>query len=89
MKAFITVIGKDKTGIIYNVTSVLYENNINILDINQTLIKDYFTMVMFVDLSQMKITFSNLKTALEDKAEKIDVVIKIQREDIFTSMHEI
>ena len=89
MKAFITVIGKDKTGIIYNVTSVLYENNINILDINQTLIKDYFTMVMFVDLSQMNITFSNLKAILEDKARKIDVVIKIQREDIFTSMHEI
>ncbi|WP_333859392.1 ACT domain-containing protein [Clostridium sp.] len=89
MKAFITVIGEDKTGIIYNVTSVLYENNINILDINQTLIKDYFTMVMFVDLSQMNITFSNLKAILEDKARKIDVVIKIQREDIFTSMHEI
>lgn len=70
MKAFITVIGEDKTGIIYNVTSVLYENNINILDINQTLIKDYFTMVMLVDLSQMNITFSNLKTALEDKAKK-------------------
>lgn len=69
MKAFITVIGEDKTGIIYNVTSVLYENNINILDINQTLIKDYFTMVMLVDLSQMNITFSNLKTALEDKAK--------------------
>lgn len=89
MKAFITVIGEDKTGIIYNVTSVLYENNINILDINQTLIKDYFTMVMLVDLSQMNTTFSGLKNTLEIRAEKIDVVIKIQREDIFTSMHEI
>lgn len=89
MKAFITVIGEDKTGIIYNVTSVLYENNINILDINQTLIKNYFTMVMLVDLSQMKMAFNNLKAALEDKAAKIGVVIKIQREDIFTSMHEI
>ncbi|MFL0196662.1 ACT domain-containing protein [Clostridium sp. WILCCON 0269] len=89
MKAFITVIGKDKTGIIYNVTSILYENNINILDINQTLIEDYFTMVMLVDLSEMKLDFIKLKASLESKADEIGVVIKIQREDIFTSMHEI
>lgn len=89
MKSFITVLGKDKTGIIYNVTSVLFKNNINILDINQTLIEGYFTMVMLVDLSKMKTDFVELKNALENKAKEIGVVIKLQREDIFTSMHQI
>jgi len=89
MKSFITVLGKDKTGIIYKVTSVLFENNINILDINQTLIKDYFTMVMLVDLSKMKTDFVGLKNDLENKAKEIGVVIKLQREDIFSSMHQI
>ena len=81
MKAFITVIGKDKVGIIYKITSVLFENNINILDINQTLIENYFTMIMLVDLSKMKTDFTSIKN--------IGVDIKIQREDIFTSMQEI
>ena len=89
MKSFITVLGKDKTGIIYKVTSVLFENNINILDINQTLIEGYFTMVMLVDLSKMKTDFVGLKNDLENKAKEIGVVIKLQREDIFSSMHQI
>ncbi len=89
MKSFITVLGEDKTGIIYKVTSVLFENNINILDINQTLIEGYFTMVMLVDLSKMKTDFVGLKNDLENKAKEIGVVIKLQREDIFSSMHQI
>jgi ACT domain-containing protein len=89
MKAFITVIGKDKVGIIYKITSVLFENNINILDINQTLIENYFTMIMLVDLSKMKTDFTSIKNILENKAREIGVDIKIQREDIFTSMQEI
>ncbi|HBC95311.1 MAG TPA: ACT domain-containing protein [Clostridium sp.] len=89
MKAFITVIGKDKVGIIYKITSVLFENNINILDINQTLIENYFTMIMLVDLSKMKTDFTSIKNILENKAREMGVDIKIQREDIFTSMQEI
>ncbi|MHC6180540.1 ACT domain-containing protein [Clostridium sp. JNZ X4-2] len=89
MKAFITVLGKDKVGIIYKITSVLFQNNINILDINQTLIENYFTMIMLVDLSKMKTDFTSIKNALENKAKEIGVVVKIQREDIFTSMQEI
>ncbi|MBA5851011.1 ACT domain-containing protein [Clostridium sp. cel8] len=89
MKAIITVLGKDKVGIIHQVTSVLSKNNINILDINQTLINGYFTMVMLVDISKMKVDFNLLKNILKDMANKIHVSIKIQREDIFTSMHEI
>ncbi|WP_446897357.1 ACT domain-containing protein [Clostridium sp. LBM24168] len=89
MKAFITVLGKDKVGIIHEITSILSENNINILDINQTLIKGYFTMIMLVDISMMKVSFNSLKDILTQKADEIKVSIKIQREDIFTSMHEI
>lgn len=89
MKAFITVLGKDKVGIIHEITSILSDNNINILDINQTLINGYFTMIMLVDLSNMTLDFNSLKNTLTDKATKIKVSIKIQREDIFTSMHEI
>ncbi|MBV7276304.1 ACT domain-containing protein [Clostridiaceae bacterium UIB06] len=89
MKAFVTVLGKDKVGIIYEVTSVLSKNNANILDINQTLIEDYFTMVMLVDLSKIQVDFKELKGKLEAKAQEIGVSIKIQREDIFSSMHTI
>lgn len=89
MKAFVTVLGKDKVGIIYEVTSILSKNNVNILDINQTLIEDYFTMVMLVDLSKMQLEFKELKDKLENRAIEIGVSIKIQREDIFSSMHKI
>ena len=89
MKAFITVLGKDKVGIIHEITSILSENDINILDINQTLINGYFTMIMLVDISKMKVNFNSLKNILTEKADEIKVSIKIQREDIFTSMHEI
>lgn len=89
MNAIITVIGKDKKGIIYGVSSVLSKNNINIMDINQTLIKDYFTMIMLVDLSAMEIEFNELKEKLQIKSEELNVSIRIQHEDIFKSMHEI
>jgi ACT domain-containing protein len=89
MKAFVSVLGKDKVGIIHEVASVLSKNNVNILDINQTLIDDYFTMVMLVDLSKMQLEFKDLKTKLENKAAEIDVSIKVQREDIFNSMYKI
>jgi ACT domain-containing protein len=89
MKAIITVLGHDKVGIIHEVTSILSKNNINILDITQTLISGYFTMIMLVDTSNMSVDFTSLKNTLDEKAKKINVSIKIQREDIFTSMHEI
>lgn len=89
MKAFVSVLGKDKVGITHEVTSVLSKSNVNILDINQTLIDDYFTMVMLVDLSKIQLEFKDLKTRLENKAAEIDVSIKVQREDIFNSMYKI
>lgn len=87
MKAFITVIGEDRIGIIYRVTSVLAESNVNVLDINQTILQDYFTMVMLVDLSKMEIEFTELKSRLENTGKEIGLSIKVQREDIFNSMH--
>ena len=89
MKAFISVIGDDKIGIIYGVTSVLKECNVNVLDINQTLLKEYFAMVMLVDLELMTVEFSSLKRMLEDAGKSIGVSIKIQHENIFSCMHNI
>jgi ACT domain-containing protein len=89
MKAVITVIGKDKTGIIYGVTSVLAENDVNIMDINQTIMQDYFTMIMLVDLTGMEGDFEELKKKLQKKGEELCVNIRIQHEDIFKCMHEV
>jgi len=89
MKAVITVIGMDKTGIIYGVSSVLAENDVNIMDISQTILQEYFTMVMLVDLSKMKVNLEELKKQLQKKAEELKVTIRIQHEDIFKCMHEV
>ncbi|HEY5575725.1 MAG TPA: ACT domain-containing protein [Clostridiaceae bacterium] len=89
MKTVITVIGKDKTGIISGVTTVLAENEVNIMDINQTIMQEYFTMIMLVDLKGMKGGFEELKKKLEKKAEQLKVTIRIQHEDIFNCMHEV
>jgi ACT domain-containing protein len=89
MKAIVTVIGKDKVGIIAQVSAVLAENMVNILDISQTILQDYFTMIMLVDLSSMKISFSELHGKLEEKGKTIGLQIKIQREEVFKAMHQI
>ena len=89
MKAIVTVIGKDKVGIIAQVSAVLAENMVNILDISQTILQDYFTMIMLVDLSSMKISFSELHNSLEEKGKTIGLQIKIQREEVFKAMHQI
>ncbi len=89
MKAFVSVLGMDKKGIIKEVTSVLSDKEVNILDINQTIVEGYFTMVMFVDLSDMTIDLKDLKQALQGTAQKLQLDIKVQQEDIFTAMHTI
>jgi ACT domain-containing protein len=89
MRAVITVIGKDKKGIIAAVSSELSDCNINILDISQTILQEYFTMIMLVDLSEMKVNFEELNTRLEAKSKDLGVSIKAQHEEIFNSMHEI
>lgn len=89
MKAVITVIGKDKIGIIAEISSVLAKNRVNILDISQTILQDYFTMIMLVELEKIDINFMELKDKLEASGEKIGMSVKIQHEDIFNAMHKI
>jgi ACT domain-containing protein len=89
MRAVISVIGKDRVGIIAGVTRILAETNVNILDINQTIMQEIFTMVMLVDISQASATFTRLSEDLKDLGVQLGLSIQIQHEDIFNSMHRI
>jgi ACT domain-containing protein len=89
MKAIVTVIGKDRVGIIAKVSGVLAENMVNIMDISQTILQDYFAMIMLVDLTDMKLSFSDLSDKLAEKGKAAGVQIKIQREEVFKAMHHI
>jgi len=89
MKAIVTVIGKDRVGIIAKVSGILAENMVNIMDISQTILQDYFAMIMLVDLTDMKLSFSDLSKKLAEKGTTTGVQIKIQREEVFKAMHQI
>ena len=89
MKAIVTVIGKDKVGITANVCMLLAQNNINILDITQTVLQDYFTMVMLVDTQGLNDSYHALKEALAKLGEDMELSIRIQHEDIFQAMHRV
>lgn len=89
MKAILTVIGQDKVGIIAGVSQKLLEYNINILDVNQTIMQDFFTMMMVLDCKDMKGTFEEVRFGLTAEGEKLGVEVKIQREEIFKSMHSL
>ena len=89
MKAIVTVIGKDKPGIIAGVCTLFAESDVNILDISQTVMQDFFTMSMLVDLTKSTVSFTELADALDAKGEAMGVNIRIQREDIFDLMHRI
>lgn len=88
-KAIITVIGKDRVGIISSVANILAENNVNILDISQTILEDMFTMMMIVDISACKSEFTELAEILDKGGKNTGVEIRIQLEDIFEAMHRI
>ena len=89
MRAIVTVLGKDKSGIIAKVSTVLADNNVNIEDISQTIVQGNFTMLMLCDLVNSKLTLQQLKTTLEEVGKEIGVVIHIQNEEIFNAMHKI
>ena len=89
MKSFITVIGNDSVGIIAAVASILSSRNVNILDINQTVMSGMFTMIMMVDISEMKCQFTELSSMLSGYGSEKGLSVRIQREDIFNSMHRI
>ena len=88
-KTIITVVGKDTVGIIAGVCSYLAENNVNILDISQTIVQEYFNMMMIVDCNKASKPINELSDDLDKLGEKIGVSIKMQHEDIFNSMHRI
>lgn len=88
-RSIITVVGKDQVGIIARVCVLLAENNVNILDISQTIVDGYFNMMMIADTENMKVEFKALSEALEALGSEIGVIIKLQREDIFNSMQRI
>ncbi len=88
-KTIITVVGKDAIGIIAKVCSYLAENNLNILDISQTIVQEYFNMMMIVDVTKLEKPFEVMSKELEDIGLGIGVQVKCQREDIFDMMHRI
>ena len=88
-KAIITVVGKDTVGIIAKVCTYLAGNQINILDISQTIVQGYFNMMMIVDTNQMQKPFGDMADELAALGEEIGVVIKCQKEEIFDKMHRI
>lgn len=89
MKGIITVLGKDRVGIIAKVCTYLAEQQVNILDISQTIIQGYFNMMMIVDASASTKSFDHLVEDLQQLGIEIGVEIKLQHEDIFNTMHRI
>ncbi|MBQ2405515.1 MAG: ACT domain-containing protein [Lachnospiraceae bacterium] len=88
-KTIITVVGKDTVGIIAKVCTYLADNKINILDISQTIVDDYFNMMMIADMNTSAKSFSEVSDDLDKIGEEIGVIIKCQKEEIFNSMHRL
>lgn len=89
MRAIVTVIGRDRVGIIHQVSGILADNQVNILDISQTIMQEYFTMIMLVDTAMCPVSFSELAEVLEKAGSESGLSIHIQREDSFEAMHRI
>lgn len=89
MRAIVTVSGKDKTGIIAGVTATLSQCGVNVLDISQTVLQEYFAMIMLVDLSKCTDSFSHLSDRLRDTGKVMGMDIRIMREEIFDAMHRL
>ena len=89
MRAVITVIGKDCVGILAEVATACAKNKVNISEVSQSILQDMFCMIMMADISNCTIPFSEFKSELEDKSEKLGLSIHVMHEDIFNSMHRI
>lgn len=89
MKAVITVVGKDTVGIIARVSAYCQENNINILDITQSILSEYFCMIMLVDISRSTVPFAETVDAMNAIGREMNLSIHTMHEDIFNSMHKI
>lgn len=87
MRAVITVIGEDKVGILAKVSTTCAEANANVIEVTQSVLQEYFTMVMLIDIEKMTIDIKKLQENLESNVK--DMVIHVMHEDIFNSMHRI
>ena len=88
-KIIVTITGQDKTGIVAKISSVLSDNDVNIEDIKQTIMQDYFVMIMLCNISGSKESFSTIKTRLEETAKEIGMTVWVQRKEIFDRMHTV
>ena len=88
-RAILTIIGSDRVGIIAGIANALSDANVNILDISQSVIREYFTMIMMVDVSAASLSFEEVRKALDEKGKQLGVKVEIQREEIFQAMHRI
>ena len=88
-RTIITVVGHDTVGIIARVCTYLAQNNINILDISQTIVQEYFNMMMIVDMNRAEKSFGEIAEELTKLCDEIGVIIKCQSEEIFSQMHRI
>ena len=89
MRAIVTVVGKDAVGIIASVCQALAGYNVNILDISQTVMQGYFTMMMAVDVSESNVPLADLSRNMEEAGNELGLSSRVQREDIFEAMHRI
>lgn len=89
MKAVVTVVGKDRVGIIANVCTALAGFDVNVLDINQTVMQGYFTMMMAVEVSGCNVPLAELVTRMDEIGRDMGLSIRVQREDIFEAMHRV
>ena len=89
MKVVITIIGKDRVGIVAMASNVLAENQVNILDINQNIVDGFFNMVMIAETGESKFSLKELQAIFAAKGKELGLEIKVQHEDIFQSMHRI
>lgn len=88
-RVIVTVVGKDRVGIIAGVAGILAEYNVNILDISQTILQDFFTMIMIVNITRSTVSLQELQQLLKEKGKEIGVQIHAQHEDVFKYMHRI
>ena len=89
MKAVVTVVGKDRVGIIAEVCTLIAHYNVNVLDISQTVMQGYFTMMMVVDVANASLPVAELAQKLEEKGKEMGLSIRLQREEIFQAMHRV
>jgi ACT domain-containing protein len=88
-RIIVTVVGHDRTGIIAETSRILADAKVNILDISQTLLEEFFVMILMADMGQATVTLGELKTRLAAKAEELGLRIDAQHEDVFRFMHRV